>query len=314
MEDNKNESLGNEKEISKEKNNDSKDEKDEIIIKEKNNNSEKKENVVKEIENNDNIIDNILNQENNKIKEKEKKKLEKQERKKKFLSKKHKSAEEIENEKIFQENNKILINFLGDSITEGLKWQKKEVYCHYLSKWLNIRINNQGYRATKIARQKDDNKDFNYRLKDLDDKADFTFIFGGTNDYSLGDAELGDINSESYFTFYGALKNLVKDLLKKFDNDKICFILPLSRFDEDKVINHGNLPQYRNIIKEICDLNKIDYLDLCDELPVPNTDGKSEYFKDGLHPNKQGHKLIARNIIKYLKKKGIINNKFEYKE
>ena len=298
MEDNKNESLGNEKEISKEKNNDRKDEKDEIIIKEKNNNSEKKENVVKEIENNDNIIDNILNQENNKIKEKEKKKLEKQERKKNFLSKKHKSAEEIENEKIFQENNKILINFLGDSITEGLKWQKKEVYCHYLSKWLNIRINNQGYRATKIARQKDDNKDFNYRLKDLDDKADFTFIFGGTNDYSLGDAELGDINSESYFTFYGALKNLVKDLLKKFDNDKICFILPLSRFDEDKVINHGNLPQYRNIIKEICDLNKIDYLDLCDELPVPNTDGKSEYFKDGLHPNKQGHKLIARNIIK----------------
>lgn len=314
MEDNKNESLGNEKEISKEKNNDRKDEKDEIIIKEKNNNSEKKENMVKEIENNDNIIDNILNQENNKIKEKEKKKLEKQERKKNFLSKKHKSAEEIENEKIFQENNKILINFLGDSITEGLKWQKKEVYCHYLSKWLNIRINNQGYRATKIARQKDDNKDFNYRLKDLDDKADFTFIFGGTNDYSLGDAELGDINSESYFTFYGALKNLVKDLLKKFDNDKICFILPLSRFDEDKVINHGNLPQYRNIIKEICDLNKIDYLDLCDELPVPNTDGKSEYFKDGLHPNKQGHKLIARNIIKYLKKKGIINNKFEYKE
>ncbi len=314
MEDNKNESLGNEKEISKEKNNDRKDEKDEIIIKEKNNNSEKKENVVKEIENNDNIIDNILNQENNKIKEKEKKKLEKQERKKNFLSKKHKSPEEIENEKIFQENNKILINFLGDSITEGLKWQKKEVYCHYLSKWLNIRINNQGYRATKIARQKDDNKDFNYRLKDLDDKADFTFIFGGTNDYSLGDAELGDINSESYFTFYGALKNLVKDLLKKFDNDKICFILPLSRFDEDKVINHGNLPQYRNIIKEICDLNKIDYLDLCDELPVPNTDGKSEYFKDGLHPNKQGHKLIARNIIKYLKKKGIINNKFEYKE
>ena len=38
MEDNKNESLGNEKEISKEKNNDSKDEKDEIIIKEKKNN------------------------------------------------------------------------------------------------------------------------------------------------------------------------------------------------------------------------------------------------------------------------------------
>ena len=228
-----------------------------------------------------------------------------------MLSKKHKSQEEIENEKIFSENNKILINFLGDSITQGLKWQKKETFCYYLSKWINIRINNQGYHSTRIARQNGDDKDFNFRLKDLDDKADFTFIFGGTNDYGMGEAELGDINSDSYFTFYGALKNLVKDLLSKFDNDKICFILPLSRFEEDKIIKHGTLARYREIIKEICDLNKIDYLNLCNELPIPNTGGKSQFFKDGLHPNKQGHKLIARNIIKYLKKKGIINNKFE---
>lgn len=290
------------------------------INKDKINNEEFNENNKKQLGNDSNINlnseinDNKFNQLNEAKKEKEMKKLEKLERKKNFLNKKHKTEEELENEKIFLENNKILINFLGDSITEGLKWQKKEVFCHYLSKWLNIRINNQGYRATKIARQKGDFKDFNYRLKDLNETADFTFIFGGTNDYSLGDAELGDINSDSYFTFYGALKNLVKDLLKKFDKDRICFILPLSRYEEDKVINHGNLPQYRNIIKEICDLNKIDYLDLCDELPIPDTDGKSQYFKDGLHPNKQGHKLIAKNIIKYLKKKGIIANNFEIKE
>ena len=318
MEDIKNEMKENKKENLKEKNTNSDENKE--INKNIINNDEFNENNKKQIKNDTNINlnykinDNKINQLNEAKKEKEMKKLEKLERKKKFLNKKHKTEEELENEKIFLENNKILINFLGDSITEGLKWQKKEVYCHYLSKWLNIRINNQGYRATKIARQKDDFKDFNYRLKDLDEKADFTFIFGGTNDYSLGDAELGDINSDSYFTFYGALKNLVKDLLKKFDKDRICFILPLSRYEEDKVINHGNLPQYRNIIKEICDLNKIDYLDLCDELPIPDTGGKSQYFKDGLHPNKQGHKLIAKNIIKYLKKKGIIANNFEFKE
>ena len=130
----------------------------------------------------------------------------------------------------------------------------------------------------------------------------------------MGEAELGDINSDSYYTFYGALKNLVKDLLSKFNNDKICFILPLSRFEEDKIIKHGTLQKYRDIIKEICDLNKIDTLDLCKELPIPNTEGKSEFFKDGLHPNKQGHKLIARNIIKYLKSKGIINKNFQYQE
>ena len=289
--------------------------KKEILNQPKDNNPKEQQNE-KNIENNINLnlIDDILNQENEKRKEKEKKKQEKQERKNKFLSKKHKSPEDIENEKIFSENNKILINFLGDSITEGLKWQKKEIFCFYLSKWLNVRINNQGYHATRIARQDDDDKDFNYRLKDLDEKADFTFIFGGTNDYAMGEAEIGDINSDSYYTFYGALKNLVKDLLKKFNNDKICFILPLSRFQEDKIIKHGTLERYREIIREICELNKIDYLDLCKELPIPDTEGKSQFFKDGLHPNKQAHKIIARNIIKYLKEKGIINKNFEYKE
>ena len=292
----------------------------EIIQDNLNNNSQKEseKEISKELKENNqalniNLKDNIFDKEFKK-KEKERKKLEKQERKNKLLAKKHKSPEEIENEKIFAENNKILINFLGDSITEGLKWQKKEIFCFYLSKWLNIRINNQGYHATRIARQDDDDKDFNFRLKDLDEKADFTFIFGGTNDYGMGEAELGDINSDSYYTFYGALKNLVKDLLSKFNNDKICFILPLSRFEEDKIIKHGTLQKYRDIIKEICDLNKIDILDLCKELPIPNTEGKSEFFKDGLHPNKQGHKLIARNIIKYLKSKGIINKNFQYQE
>ena len=270
----------------------------------------KKENNSKE-ENKNIILDKTKEE---KKKEKERKKQEKKEKQQKFLSKKHKSPEELEYEKIFEENNKILINFLGDSITEGLKWQKKEIFCFYLSKWLNIRVNNQGYHATRIARQDDDDKDFNYRLKDLDEKADFTFIFGGTNDYGMGEAEIGDRDSDSYYTFYGAVKNLVKDLLTKFSNDKICFILPLSRFEEDKIITHAPLSKYRDIIKEICDLNHIDYLDLCKALPIPATNGKSEFFKDGLHPNKQGHKIIARNIIKYLKDKGIIDKNFEHKE
>ena len=315
IEENKEKINDNKNEENKDKKVLDENDKKEILNQQKDNNPKEQQNE-KNIENNINLnlIDDILNQENEKRKEKERKKQEKQERKNKFLSKKHKSPEDIENEKIFSENNKILINFLGDSITEGLKWQKKEIFCFYLSKWLNIRINNQGYHATRIARQDDDNKDFNFRLKDLDEKADFTFVFGGTNDYGMGEAELGDINSESYYTFYGALKNLVKDLLKKFNNDKICFILPLSRFNEDKIIKHGTLERYREIIREICQINKIDYLDLCKELPIPDTEGKSQFFKDGLHPNKQGHKIIARNIIKYLKEKGIINKNFEYKE
>ena len=320
MDDNKKERMKEDKESNKDIiNNNIKEIKSEDNKNDNENNySEKNINEMKYFKDKDkinrNISENMLEKENEKLKRREMEKLKKKERKNKLLAKKLKSSEEIENEKIFLENNKILINFLGDSITQGLKWQKKEIFCYYLSKWLNIKVNNQGVHSTRIARQEGDDKDFNYRLKDLDDKADFTFIFGGTNDYGMGEAELGDINSDSYYTFYGALKNLVKNLLKKFNNDRICFILPLSRFEENKIIKHGTLSNYREIIKEICDLNKIDYLDLCEQLPIPNIGGKSEYFKDGLHPNKKGHKLIAKNIIKYLKNKGIINNNFIYKE
>ena len=320
MDDNKKEIMKEDKESNKDIiNNNIKEIKSEDNKNDNENNySEQNINEIKYFKDKDkinrNICENMLEKENEKLKRREMEKLKKKERKNKLLAKKLKSSEEIENEKIFLENNKILINFLGDSITQGLKWQKKEIFCYYLSKWLNIKVNNQGVHSTRIARQDGDDKDFNYRLKDLDDKADFTFIFGGTNDYGMGEAELGDINSDSYYTFYGALKNLVKNLLKKFNNDKICFILPLSRFEENKIIKHGTLSNYREIIKEICDLNKIDYLDLCEQLPIPNIGGKSEYFKDGLHPNKKGHKLIAKNIIKYLKNKGIINNNFIYKE
>ena len=303
MDDNKKEIMKEDKESNKDIiNNNIKEIKSEDNKNDNENNySEQNINEIKYFKDKDkinrNISENMLEKENEKLKRREMEKLKKKERKNKLLAKKLKSSEEIENEKIFLENNKILINFLGDSITQGLKWQKKEIFCFYLSKWLNIKVNNQGVHSTRIARQDGDDKDFNYRLKDLDDKADFTFIFGGTNDYGMGEAELGDINSDSYYTFYGALKNLVKNLLKKFNNDKICFILPLSRFEENKIIKHGTLSNYREIIKEICDLNKIDYLDLCEQLPIPNIGGKSEYFKDGLHPNKKGHKLIAKNII-----------------
>ena len=102
-----------------------------IIEKERNNyflNEEKKEKVVEnESTNNLNLIDDILNKDIDKNKEKELKKLKKQERKNKLLAKKHKSPEEIEKEKIFLENNKILINFLGDSITEGKMAKKRNI-------------------------------------------------------------------------------------------------------------------------------------------------------------------------------------------
>ena len=212
------------------------------------------------------------------------------------------------------------INFLGDSITEGypLKNIDKECYTSIIRDKLKITTNNYGIGGTRIARQDDDHifskNDFNKRVKDLDPTANFTFVFGGTNDYGHGSALIGNINDETLYTFYGGMKNLVKELLKIFKKENICFIIPLPRFNENDPLGEGNkdknvknypLSEYRKVMKEICELNKVDYLDFCDKFPIPPKES-SEYFADGLHLNVKGHQLLADLLIEYLKKKKIV--------
>ena len=212
------------------------------------------------------------------------------------------------------------INFLGDSITKGfpLKNVEKECFTSIIRDKLNIITNSYAVNGARIARQDDNDKfskfDFNKRVKNIDPTADFTFVFGGTNDYGHGKALIGNINDDSLYTFYGAMKNLVKELLKIFKNKRICFIIPLPRFNEndplgegrkDKNVKNFPLSEYRKIMKEICILNKIEYLDVCDKFPIPPKK-KSKYFVDGLHLNAKGHELLAELIIKYLKKKELV--------
>ena len=91
------------------------------------------------------------------------------------------------------------------------------------------------------------------------------------------------------------------------------FYLPIARYEENKKYMHGNLEEYREIIREVCKKNNVDFLEI-EELKIPESSGKTEFYKDGLHPNKQGHKIIARCLIEYLKNKGIIDKKFKYTE
>ncbi len=39
-------------------------------------------------------------------------------------------------------------------------------------------------------------------------------------------------------------------------------------------------------------------------LEMPDTDKPSEHYRDGLHPNNVGHRLIGEELAAYLKKKG----------
>ena len=209
------------------------------------------------------------------------------------------------------------INFLGDSITQGSGAEIHEnTYTYLTAKYFNAEECNYGVGGTRIAKQvkrtfNPDDDVFMCRAVKLPTDADFTFVFGGTNDYGHGDAKLGTFEDRDNYTFYGAMHELVAYMVATFPKDKLCFILPIPRYDQDNPYGDGSkdvpmapMSRYLQAEREVLDYYGVEYLDLADKFYVPTAPVYDELFADGLHPNPKGHKLLADCLIEYLKKKG----------
>ena len=208
------------------------------------------------------------------------------------------------------------INFLGDSITQGAGASRHEnAYCMVIEREYESICQNYGICGTRIAKQHtpSDNPrfdmDFCSRVEDMDADADIVVVFGGTNDFGHGDAPLGSMSDRTPDTFYGALHTLYTELLEKFPESPIVVITPLHRLNEDnprgdsnKPQNVGTLKTYVEIIREVAEYYSLPLLDLYKESGLqPNVPITNEkYFVDGLHPNDEGHKILARKIAKFL--------------
>ena len=209
------------------------------------------------------------------------------------------------------------INFLGDSITQGACAERPEnMYTTLVADYFKAQECNYGVGGTRIAKQikTTDNPDddvFMRRAVKMPTDADFTFVFGGTNDYGHGDAKLGTFEDRDDHTFYGAFHNLVSYLVSSFSKNKLCFILPIPRFDQDNPYGDGSkdepiapMSAYIEAEKEVLAYYEVEYLDLSDKFYIPK--GKQDdgnLYADGLHPNVRGHRFLADCLIEYLKKK-----------
>lgn len=209
----------------------------------------------------------------------------------------------------------MIINFLGDSITNGGGAEKySDCYVSLVAKSTGSVVFNYGIGGTGFTRKKVfsgdmTDEDFLMRAEKMGD-ADLVFVFGGTNDYGHSSAPLGDVFSSDVYTFCGAVNRLIDYLSEKYGADKICFILPLHRYNEDdpygedRPIPVAPLCDYVFALKEILDKRNIVYIDLLKEIPTPIVNTGDEFTVDGLHPNNAGHKVIADKIVSYLKTKG----------
>ena len=111
------------------------------------------------------------------------------------------------------------IYFLGDSITQGAGASCEQTkYVNVVGQILGCEVRNYGEGGTRIAKQTVPSqesiydRDFLTRADGMEDDADLVFVFGGTNVYGHGDAELGSLESTDEYTFCGAVNSLIKKL------------------------------------------------------------------------------------------------------
>lgn len=211
------------------------------------------------------------------------------------------------------------VNFLGDSITEGVGVSDIE-NCRYdnvIAKTLELsKVNNYSISGSRLAHQMYPSVKPRYdlcfcgRAYDMDITADMVVVFGGVNDYIHGDAPFGEIGDTMPNTFCGGVYFLMNFLRESYGDKPIVFMSPARCFLRHEVddlvpsvhaakrVEGKPLIDYVDVILETAKQFNIKVLDLYRNLGVdPHIPEQFEkYTTDGLHFNDQGHLLIAQKL------------------
>ena len=215
-----------------------------------------------------------------------------------------------------------LIDFLGDSITEGVVVSDIENnrYDNVLKRECKLKATyNYGVSGTRLAHQTVPSEKprfdlcFCGRAYDINPNADVVVVYGGINDYIHGDAPLGQIGDKTPETFCGGVWFLMHLLREKFGDKPIVFMTPAhcccGGCEDAKPSKHPNkradaMPVigYVNIILETAKEFGVSVLNLYENLGIdPNKEEDCRnYTVDGLHFNDAGHQILATKLMEFL--------------
>ena len=216
-----------------------------------------------------------------------------------------------------------VINFLGDSITEGVGVtdRKNNRYDNRLKAKYGLQaVNNYGIGGTRIAHQTKPSAKYRYdlcfcgRAYDLDPRADIIVVYGGVNDYLHGDAPFGTLEDTTPATFSGAVRALMRLLKELYPGKTVVFMTPahchfVGVSDKEVSRNANKQPdakpliEYVKVIKTIGKEEGIPVLDLFENLGIdPNVESdRAALTGDGLHFNDAGHAYIASALGNFLR-------------
>ncbi len=215
------------------------------------------------------------------------------------------------------------VNFLGDSITEGVGVTDIP-NCRYdnrIAKMLELStVNNYSIGGSRLAHQSYPSANPRYdlcfcgRAYDMDVTADMVVVYGGVNDYIHGDAPFGEIKDTIPTTFCGSVYFLMNFLRETYKNKPIIFMTPsrcfLRREVDDlipsvhaaKRVAGKPLKDYVDVILETAKQFDIKVFNLYNDLGVDphNPEQFEKYTTDGLHLNDEGHLLIAQKLKDFI--------------
>ena len=209
----------------------------------------------------------------------------------------------------------MTINFLGDSITEGVGVSdNSKMYFELVKNTYGLsKVNGYGISGSRFADQKKPDPNlaqdryFASRIDGMED-ADCVVVFGGTNDFGHGDAPIGAFSDRTPATFYGACHDLFARLIEKYPGKPIVIMTPLHRIEEDDTrVKHGvsvTLKTYIDVIREVAEFYSLPICDLFKNSGLqPRVEIiKEKYIPDGLHPNDEGHEILASRLGEFLSK------------
>ena len=205
------------------------------------------------------------------------------------------------------------IVFLGDSITRGAYLtNENDCYAERVKRAFQWEMfANHSVPGSRIGEYigpdpKRIKGSFLERYPNMPDDMDIVVVFGGTNDFGIGNAPMGDSWDEKPETFCGAVNLLMKGLKAKYPEAIKVVVTPLHRKNEH-VANEFSGAVLDEYVKILCDKAKENGFRIFDLRSAASLSPCEEYYKeliieDGIHPNEKAHELIAIEFIQYLEK------------
>ena len=192
------------------------------------------------------------------------------------------------------------IAFLGDSITVGYKsgYSYADVVCEDLG---CVQFN-YGISGNTLA--SNDGEGFVERYKSINPDCRVIVVYGGSNDY-YNNVALGSPDSTKKDEFYGGLKKLCSGLKESYPDANIVFLTPLpgefgGMHNSSNNETGSSMWDYVDAMQKVCAKYDIPVIDLYHNFSI-NADNYDSYTSDGIHPNEEGHSLIAKAVEKYIK-------------